>query len=816
MPLQHDLRCPTGDHAIAHRIADDKPMSDAAPISQFPVLDREAACTFLKYLDPDADNFTFQTFTDSNDRKKTYQKNPRTGQISDGLAKVLHGSLDEHWAALVDLSRQGAGIFVTVNKTTLCGRRNQENITEVRAYFSDCDGVPQDIIKDAVSLLGLTPHIVTQTSPGNYHLLWCVDGAPLTDFPETQRKLAALVRSDPHVSDLPRVMRLPGFPHQKDGSAGELVRVLHLHDGDNYSNTDFQRALAQALALSTRPKRRLAETTMGNLGPAPPNWHEGFSEGSRNDECARRAGSCLAQGMSEKETLEKCLAWNKENNRPPLSDEEVTATVASIARTHARKNAAAPDEGPHDEKGESTRITWAELRAEWIYVTAQEVFIRRSDPKATMFGVRAFANMFAYLKRDLEITQSIANYIFSRPPGQGVDTFTTFCYMPGQPENYNGDLNLWRPSFIAPKQGNAQWFLDHLQWLFGADSKHVLNWCAWVYQHQDQHPKHALVTQGEIQGTGKSVVANVMKRLLGTANCTILDQGALDLQHDGWKVRTKLILIEEVRPAFGSSNALAKKLHPLISEDTVHVDMKNRNDFDMPNVIAGLFGSNKPDALTMDDSDRRYLIVSTDREGKVLKPKERTYYRALYGQDGTGGKINDHDALAAVAWELQRRNLEGYSAQDPAPRTIAKVRMIEAAGSELQKWLIESDAVRGHKLVAVDKIVHQVPIDIDRRHRGNLRTDIADVLRRKFNGVPVKNQIRPYGKAGGKLRVWALGKDAESTAGRAADELAARLAPQRTTQRMLPEPQSLKPHCPIQSAQPAFAGIYIRFEALRL
>jgi hypothetical protein len=754
--------------------------ADAAPVTQFPVLDREAARTFLQTLDPDSDRFTFQLFTDSDQRKRTYKKHPQTGYLLDPLAKVLHGTLDEEWAALVDASRRGAGVFVAINKTSLRSRRSANNIIAVRAYFSDCDGVPQDTIKGAVGLLGLTPHIVTQTSPGNYHVLWCVDDAPLTDFPETQRKLAALVRSDPHVSDLPRVMRLPGFPHQKDGSAGELVRVLHLHDGDNYSNPDFQRALAQAVESSIRPKRRLAETALDNLGPAPSDWHQGFSEGSRNNECARRAGSCLAQGMSEKETLEKCSVWNKENNRPPLSDEEVAATVASIARTHARNKPADFDEVPRDEngettrdeKGESTRTTWAELREEWIYVTAQEVFIRRSDPKATMFSVKAFGNMFAYLKRDLEISQSIPNHIFSRPPGQGLDMFTSFCYMPGKPENNNGDLNLWWPSLIVPKQGDAQWFHEHLDYLFGTDSIHVLNWNAWIYQHQDQHPKHALLLHGENQGTGKSVVANVGKRLLGTTNCTMLDQSALDLAHDGWKVRTKLIVIEEVRPAFGSNNALAKKLHSLISEDTVHVDMKNRNDFDMPNVMAVLCGSNKSDAITMDDSDRRYLIVSTDRDGKILKPRGTEYYRTLYGKDGIGGKLNDPEALAGVAWELQHRDLKGYSAQDPAPRTAAKARMIETAGSELQKWMRDSDVVRGHKLVAVDRIVHQVPPDIDRRHRGNLRTDIADVLRRKFNGVPVKNQIRPYGSGGGKIRVWALGEDAETIAALPSDRLA--------------------------------------------
>src|SRR5258708_36942975 len=106
-------------------------MSDAAPVSQFPVLDREAAHKFLQYLDPDAEKFTFQTFTDSDERKKTHPINPRTRQITDPLAKVFHGTLDKHWASLVDASRLGAGIFVTVNKTTLCGRRNRENIVGV-------------------------------------------------------------------------------------------------------------------------------------------------------------------------------------------------------------------------------------------------------------------------------------------------------------------------------------------------------------------------------------------------------------------------------------------------------------------------------------------------------------------------------------------------------------------------------------------------------------------------------------------------------------------------------------------------------------
>jgi hypothetical protein len=149
------------------------PMTATAPVSEFPVLDRESANKFLEYLDPDTDKFTFQTFTDSEEGKKTNKKNART---LDPLAKVLHGTLDEHWAMLVDLFRQGAGVFVTVNRTALRGRRNQENITEVRAYFADCDGVPTAEINASLTAIGLTPHIIAQTTfTGAWQMPLCWD-----------------------------------------------------------------------------------------------------------------------------------------------------------------------------------------------------------------------------------------------------------------------------------------------------------------------------------------------------------------------------------------------------------------------------------------------------------------------------------------------------------------------------------------------------------------------------------------------------------------------------------------------------------------
>jgi AAA domain/RepB DNA-primase from phage plasmid/Primase C terminal 1 (PriCT-1) len=310
-------------------------------IANFPAIKREDAQLFLRALDDNTDQFTFQLFDDRVDRKDKR------------LARVLHGTLDEHYSTLVDYSRRGAGVFVTVNGTNLRGR-TKECIKLVRAYFADLDGAPlKNILR-----LGLMPHIVTHTSPGRYGVFYNIEDAPLDEenFRRTQLTLAEFFESDPSICDLPRVMRLPGFPHQKDPQ-NQFVTQISSHasqlaiEGRTpfYTEAEFQQALATALAKHRR-RKSVTSAALSGLPKRPPDWREGYEEGQRNNECARRAGSCLARGMSEDEALRECLLWDAEHNDPALGEAEVRATVASIARTHARNQVreASVPKPPHE------------------------------------------------------------------------------------------------------------------------------------------------------------------------------------------------------------------------------------------------------------------------------------------------------------------------------------------------------------------------------------------------------------------------------------------------------------------------------------
>lgn len=176
--------------------------------------DFEEAHTFLNLLDDNATFWTFQTFDDDADRK------------SQGLARVLNGTLSDHFDTLVALQKRGAGVFVTINATDGKGR-GKGNITGVRAQYVDLDGADLQPVRD-----WLEPDIICETSPGRWHAYWLVRDTPLEKFSAVQKRLIRAFDADTGVHDLPRVMRLPGFFHQKKdskkGLTGErnIVRLL--------------------------------------------------------------------------------------------------------------------------------------------------------------------------------------------------------------------------------------------------------------------------------------------------------------------------------------------------------------------------------------------------------------------------------------------------------------------------------------------------------------------------------------------------------------------------------------------------------------
>ncbi|WP_172461835.1 DNA-primase RepB domain-containing protein [Dyella jiangningensis] len=262
------------------------------------------AWDFLDALGGRDSVFTFQTFDDSKPAR------PR-------LAQIMHGKLSQKMASLSGLNARGAGIFVMVNAGDLRGRATR-NVTAVRAYFADLDGVD----KSALSRFTLKPHMVIESSRGSFHAYWLVHDAPLDvgTFKSIQQGLASLIGSDPKVCDLPRVMRVPGFIHRK----GDPIpsRIIELNQLPKYAHAEVAGALGLIGA---------ANDELGDVPPKVERLPGRISLGHRNEVLFAAACGFVRKGILGDTLRSRLQTLNQDRCEVPLSDPEVAAIAESAA-----------------------------------------------------------------------------------------------------------------------------------------------------------------------------------------------------------------------------------------------------------------------------------------------------------------------------------------------------------------------------------------------------------------------------------------------------------------------------------------------------
>ena len=275
------------------------PSRSTSPVSVEQISDEEMISYRRRFLDRFPGLHTFQVFDDSSAKRKN-------------LAKIFHG----YTGAIEEMNWYGAGVFLTVNETDGKGRK-RENIVTVRAVFVDLDGAPLEPV------LAYHPHLVVESSPRRFHAYWFVKDFPLEAFSDVQRNLAEMFNGDPVVHDPCRVMRVPGFWHQKrDPFASRIILESHV---DSLSYQDIVKIFPPKPRnlWSARQKTYVADT--GYTGPY------GAPAGNRNNGLMRFIGSAIRRGMEWATIESEARRWAAECT-PPLPEREVKTVLRSARR----------------------------------------------------------------------------------------------------------------------------------------------------------------------------------------------------------------------------------------------------------------------------------------------------------------------------------------------------------------------------------------------------------------------------------------------------------------------------------------------------
>jgi len=108
------------------------------------------------------------------------------------------------YGSICTLQLAGAGIFFQVNHGSA---RGKAHVDRVRALFIDSDG--HGLLDLAIRYMP-KPTAMVVSSFGRWHAYWSVRDCPLEEFKGRQETLAEVLGTDRSVSNLDRVMRLPG------------------------------------------------------------------------------------------------------------------------------------------------------------------------------------------------------------------------------------------------------------------------------------------------------------------------------------------------------------------------------------------------------------------------------------------------------------------------------------------------------------------------------------------------------------------------------------------------------------------------------
>ncbi len=377
------------------------------------------------------------------------------------------------------------------------------------------------------------------------------------------------------------------------------------------------------------------------------------------------------------------------------------------------------------------------VRDNWIWIVSMEKFMRLSD------GVMWSCKQFDSYYNNLAQRGSYSAQLFSTDTIRKVQRLV---YRPGLDIFLDGGMsvNLWRPSAIVPKEGNTDIWQEHLNYLFQNedDKNRVLNWMAWVYQNQMRKPNHGLLLVGVNTGTGKSWIARVLEQLIGPNNTQRPKNTSLKGDFNAWALQCKLCIIEELMQI--GRREVANELRDTITESTIEVNIKNVTAQKIENYMAMMAITNHRDAMPMESTERRWLVIETN----VSRKGDGEYYKRLFGV------LENPDALGAIAYELQNRQLGKYDAAQAPEETDARKQMIELSRSDVESWLDENTGnyPLAANVTTIRDVIDSMPVTLQRQPR--LNTVVRTFLRDKLRGAPFPDPIRT--KSSGKIRAWAL------------------------------------------------------------
>lgn len=636
----------------------------------------EDAVTFLNLLAGSENaNFTFQTFDD----KKTNDTS---------LIKMLHGTFEECQEALVRLNNKGAGIFVTVNETDLKGR-SKGNIKKIRAIFVDLDGSPLEPILSYEQ----PPHIIVESSPGKWHAYWLIDNLPLSEFESHQRALASFFAGDPVVHDLPRVMRLPGFIHQKDEPF--LTRIEEINNNPRYEAEAVSKTTPEGKKASTTGRRgvgdanRLNDMALDNLEV----WVPAIFPDARPRNGSYRISSQML-GRELEEDLSITPNGIKDFGVHDMGDKKDGArTPIDLVQEYLGKSFNEAMQWLRDKLGfggVQLEDFWAFMPSHtYIYSPTGEQWpassVNSRLPPVLLFN-RNGEPIIELNKKGEPVTKIVNGEEVPKQKTMAPNIWLDrnkpveqMTWAPGEPLAVKDRLILeggWvdrigvtcfnqykAPTIKHGDKAQAKRWVDHVMRVYPEEGEHIISYLAQRVQHPEIKINHALVLGGE-PGIGKDTMLEPAKQAIGPWNFSEITPQNLLGAFNGF-VKSVILRISEARDLEVNRYQFYEhsKIYMASPPDVLRCNEKHLREHSILNCCGVIITTNyKTDGIYLPPNDRRHFVAWSESQKETFDDE---YWNELWSWYRNDGGFNH------IAAYLASLDLSTFDPKAPPPKTSA-------------------------------------------------------------------------------------------------------------------------------------------------
>jgi hypothetical protein len=295
-------------------------------------------------------------------------------------------------------------------------------------------------------------------------------------------------------------------------------------------------------------------------------------------------------------------------------------------------------------------------------------------------------------------------------------------------------VNIYAPPEHVAEGGSAEGGKVLLQQLFPDDAQRKYFTQLLAHKVRFPHiPGPATVMVARGFGTGRGTLAELIRRLFGAAYVQQLPFEAFSgktyqSQYNEWQATALVVIVNESSESDGSTfqtkrntyERLKEIVDPAPTERSIFV--KRDKNYRAVSFTTYIIATNHEDALPIPADDRRFFVASNG------EPQSEEFWQEM--RDWMDAPAN---VAAFYHWLAEVVDISDFNPFAPPPRTEAKMTMVEAGQSDLDRGIAAGAAEVGD-LFTFDQLVHAMD-KAKREHNLEYPREWTHILRRRIASV---------------------------------------------------------------------------------